>query len=273
MPVDPPRAVALLLLGVVIGAYGTLVGAGGGFLLVPVLLLGFGFGAPEAAGTSLTVVFLNALSGTLGYWRQHRIDYWSGLRFAAATVPGSVAGAYLSTFFTTRLFSLVFGILLLLLAAFLVVRPLRRTSARLRGQASPGYTHRTLVDTWGERFEWSYDLPRALLLSFGVGFLSSILGIGGGIIHVPAMVLLFAFPAHVATATSHFVLAISALVGAASHLWLGHVRLLEAAELGIGVSVGAQIGARLARRVHDLWLVRALAVALVLVGLRLILGV
>jgi len=80
----------LVALGFVVGAFGTLIGAGGGFLLVPLLLLGYHFQPADAVGTSLALVFLNALSGSAAYLRQRRVDLSLGWKFAAATVPGAI---------------------------------------------------------------------------------------------------------------------------------------------------------------------------------------
>lgn len=271
--VDYWPIVAFVVLGFGVGVYGTLVGAGGGFLLVPLLLLVFGYDSEQAAGTSLAVVFLNALSGTWAYVRQRRIDYRTGLIFAAATVPGSILGAYLSRFFSQDAFMVVFGVCLLAIAALLWLRPAPGHIAKAPPVRGWGQVSRRLVDASGVEYAWHFNLWGGIALSVAVGFLSSILGIGGGIIHVPALVFLFDFPAHIATATSHFILAISAGVGSASHLALGHIRFEAALPLGAGVIVGAQVGARLAKRVHGSGLLRLLSLALVVVGLRLIVGV
>lgn len=263
--------------GVGIGTYGTLVGAGGGFIMVPTLIFFVpGISPAEAAGTSLAVVFFNALSGTASYVRQGRVDFWTGNRFALATIPGAIIGAYLSNLFSNRLFYVVFGIFLIAIAGFLTFRPDSRTvpyEPLLPGdtRALPRFwVERTVVDKGGERFVFAYNFWGGIALSFVVGFLSSILGIGGGIVHVPALIFLFAFPAHIATATSHYILVVSALVGSLSHLAQGDIRWVPMIGLSIGVIPGAQIGARLSRHLHGKWIVRGLALALALVGLRLL---
>ena len=111
-----------------------------------------------------------------------------------------------------------------------------------------------------------------LALSFVVGFLSSILGIGGGIIHVPAMVFLFDFPAHLATATSHFVLACTSLVGSVGNLAAGRILYLPAGAMAAGAFGGARLGAAISLRVKGPLIVRVLSLALVVVGLRLLYG-
>jgi uncharacterized membrane protein YfcA len=130
-------------------------------------------------------------------------------------------------------------------------------------------------DEEGATFQYSYNLWQGILYSAGVGFISSLLGIGGGVVHVPIMITLLRFPVHVAVATSHFVLAISAASGSAVHLANGELvgdNLLRALLLSAGVIPGAQVGARLAQRFKGPAIVRLLAVALFALGVRLVLA-
>ncbi len=273
---DPVWALALFAgLGLVVGAYGTLIGAGGGFVVVPVLLLGLHWTHDKAVGTSLVVVACNAASGSFAYWRQGRVDFRTGLPFAAATIPGAIAGSTLVQMMSGRVFNIAFGVLLILVSLYLIARPPRTSTPRTErpaGLLGFGWSVRHLVDKSGTEYNYGFSMPLGLLLSFGVGFLSSILGIGGGIVHVPALVTLFQFPAHVATATSHFILAISAATGAVTHATLGNVEVGPALSMGAGAVVGAQVGGALSHRVHATWILRALAAALGLVGVRLLIG-
>ena len=265
--------VLYIVFGFGVGVYGTLVGAGGGFLVVPFLLLVKHFSPAQAAGTSLVVVFMNAISGTIAYARQKRIDYKSGLWFAAAALPGSFLGAYMVNLLSARSFHLAVGILLSMIALILLWRPhgaLAGAQARASRRRAYWPKQKRIVDAEGHVFEYSYDRAVGLALSFVVGFLSSLLGIGGGIIHVPALVLLLGFPAHISTATSHFILAITAATGAASHFALGHVKLGAGLAMGAGAVLGAPVGARLSQRTKGAWILRGLALALLAVGIRLI---
>lgn len=262
----------LVMLGLLVGAVGTLIGAGGGFVLVPVLLVLY---PREEAATitsiALAVVFFNALSGSVAYARLGRIDYKSGLLFSSTTIPSAVLGAFSTLVLSRQLFDLVFGVILLVGSAALFVKPHPRPrSASAQGE---GRTHRTLVESSGVIHQYSFRPMRGLALSAVVGYVSSLLGIGGGIIHVPAMIRLLNFPVHVATATSHFLLAIMALAGTIVHVATGSFQhgLRRTVALSIGVVVGAQIGAKLSNRVHGDWIVRGLATALALVGARILL--
>jgi uncharacterized membrane protein YfcA len=114
----------LLPLGFLVGAYGTLIGAGGGFLLVPILLLLYPQETPETiTSISLAVVFFNALSGSFAYARLKRIEYRSGLIFSAATIPGAILGALTTAYVPRRFFDSIFGLLLLAVSVFLMINP------------------------------------------------------------------------------------------------------------------------------------------------------
>ena len=121
---------------------------------------------------------------------------------------------------------------------------------------------------------FSYHLPTGVGVSLLVGYFSSLLGIGGGIIHVPVLVQVLNFPVHIATATSHFILAIMAFTGTLVHVATGtfpHGVYLTLA-LSAGVLAGAPLGARLSNRLSGSWIIRALAVALAFVALRILLA-
>ena len=253
-----------VLMGVVIGGFGTLIGAGGGFILMPVLLLMSPKEEPEfLACISLAVVFFNAASGTIGYARQKMIDYRAGLVFAAATVPGAVIGAMVTSAIPRRGFDALLGSVLALFAAYLLIK-----GKRLGDKGSNGNGH-----TPGEAPLSRGKMMLGAAVSFVVGFLSSLLGIGGGIVHVPLLVMLLGFPVHIAAATSHFVLAISAGSGTAVHIFnnafaQGGTR--RTILLGIGVIIGAQIGAHWSRRTPPGLILRGLGVALLVAGGRIL---
>ena len=265
---DAMHTLGFLVLGGLVGAFGTMIGAGGGFLLLPLLLLAYPHDPPSVlTAISLTVVCANASSGSLAYARMRRTDVRAGLVFAAAGVPGSVLGALASRWLDRRVFDPLLGAMLLVGAALIALRP------RLdRARPTPAGAH-TLTDAEGTVYRYRRRLLLGAVLSVFVGFVSSVLGIGGGILHVPLMVLALGFPVHVATATSHLVLAILALVGVLAHAADGSLApgLGRALPLAAGVLAGAPLGAWASGRVRGTWILRALAVALALAGLRLLL--
>jgi uncharacterized membrane protein YfcA len=127
------------------------------------------------------------------------------------------------------------------------------------------------VDAASEAHTYRVDVWKGVVVSLLVGFMSSVLGIGGGIIHVPFLIVVLSLPIHIATATSHFVLSISAFVGAVTFLALGNVDLRTVGLMGAGILVGAQFGARASLRARPVLIRRILAGSLAVVGLRMIL--
>lgn len=266
---DWPQTFLLVSLGLSVGFLGTLIGAGGGFVLVPVLLLLYPDMKPEAiTSISLGVVFLNAASGTIAYARMKRIDIKSAVSFGLATLPGAIIGAFLTSFMARNIFDMILGGLLILISLFLLINPHYKKERQVRRK---NWAHRTLTDSKGDCYNYSFSQRTGIILSFFVGFVSSLLGIGGGIIHVPALTILLNFPVHIATATSHSILAVMALAGTIVHILQGNLdhNWEMMLSVGIGVVVGAQLGAYVSHRVNQKVIIISLAAALLLVGVRI----
>jgi uncharacterized membrane protein YfcA len=253
------RTTLLFVSGLGIGTIGTLIGAGGGWMIVPLLLFGLDFTPQRAVGTSLAVVFLNALSGSIAYMIQGRVLYRMGVAFAVATIPGALLGATLVQHLGSRWFTFLFAVFLLALALLL-----------LKGQTITGrsYRHPEPEELNSLR---SPMIRLGMLLSFLVGLVSSLFGIGGGIVHVPFLIVILGLAVHSATATSHFVLAITSLAGTLVFLLHGQVDLPVAVSMGAGVLLGAQAGARLSLRMRSDPIRRLLAVAVLIFAIGLIL--
>lgn len=268
----------LLFIGFGVGALGTLIGAGGGFLLVPILLITRPELSPDIiTAISMAIVAANAISGSYAYSRSGRIDYKAGIVFALFTIPGSILGVYTTVYIPKLTFHIIFGILMIGLAVFLFFS---RESLTTRGFQFPGlkkkYKHHILTDREGITYEYSYNQNTGIIISMLVGYLSPLLGIGGGIIHVPALVNWLNFPVYVATATSHFILAVMATVSVITHIFEGSYSdpqvLRMVLGIGAGAAAGAQLGAFLSHKIRGKIIIRALAVCLGLVGIRILLG-
>ena len=263
------EAPALLLLGFGTGAYGVIVGAGGGFIIVPALILLFNMGPTAAAGTSVAVVALNSLSGSAAYSRMGLVDYRSGLLFAAAAIPGAVTAPFVHRSVSDDTFKILLGVLLLALAVHMLRRAhpaeIGRYGSRASGSESPFSATRRVVTRQG--VEYKYRFNEVLATSFNVvlGFISSFFGIGGGFIRTPVLVHAFGFPVLPAVATSIFALTFYTAAGAIVYAVQGHVDWYPTfLWIGVGLIGGAQVGARLVGRIGALWVLRLL-LALVLV--------
>jgi uncharacterized protein len=255
----------LIPLGFFAGAYGTLIGAGGGFVLAPALLLLYPKEPPETiTSISLAVVFFNALSATLAYSRSGKIDFQYGVIFAVATVPGAIGGALATTAIDRAQFNLVFGLILVVVAIFLAVNPGRKSATTIARDAA-GRSDKRLS---------YFTILVGACLSTLFGFASSFLGIGGGFLYVPTLVYLLGYPVHTATATSLFVLTITSFTGTGTHIAGGFFQhgVRRTLALSIGAILGAQLAALFARRIRGDWIMRSLAFALGLVGLRILIS-
>jgi uncharacterized membrane protein YfcA len=255
----------LFAVGMFAGFSGSIVGLGGGFIVVPALAFWFDMPAPLIVGTSMAVLFFNSISSTLSYAKQRRIDFGAGAVFAAVAIPGSILGAMAAEQMTSKGFYIGFGCFLIFISLFLLFKPKKPIELPL-----PPTVHRSFTDSSGQLFEYSYNRALGMFISFFVGFLSSLLGIGGGSMMVPTMALLLHFPPHIATATSMFNIFLSAIVGSTTHLLLGNIDWWKVLFLAPGAFVGGQLGARVAAKLPAQSLLRLLAVMLILVALRLI---
>ena len=266
----------LIPLGFVVSAYGTLIGAGGGFVLMPLLLLLYPHENPHhLTAISLTVVFLNTLSGTAAYAKMKRIDYKAGLTFAAATIPGAIFGALTTASVSRELFEGAFSVFLIGLALFMILRPKSDKSAKRPNRNNPthGHEEHAEIAVDGMVFEYSYNRFRGLVLFFFLGFLASFFGIGGGSLIVPLLAYVLSFPVAIATATSQMIVAILTFTGTMSHVFIGSFYgMHRVVALGIGMLTGAQVGARLSNRIKGPWIIRSLAIALLVVGVRMLIN-
>lgn len=256
------------IIGIFIGAFGTLIGAAGGFILVPILFFLYPEDSPATiTSITLTVAFFNALSGSIAYSRLKRIDFRSGLIFAITGIIGAIIGANITALLSRDIFQVIFGVVLLIAATYLMIRPVRINTSSHK----TGHTKIQISDKQGNSYSYSYSCPLGLIISLGVGFCSGLLGIGGGIIHVPLLTQILSFPVHIATATSQLIISLTTLSAVITHIIAGVYTegIRRAAVLSFGAIIGAQLGARISSRVPAALVVRLLALGLIVVGIRL----
>ena len=267
--------IVLLLSGFLIGCLGTLIGAGGGFILVPVLLLTHPQLSPGiVTAISIAIVACNAVSGSIAYARSLRINYRAGLLFAAFTIPGSILGVRLVKYMSPTLFNILFGLLMIALGTYLFVDKSNPVTHADNSKNSMAWKHYEQTDRGGVKYIYSYNQVTGIIISLIIGFISPVLGIGGGIIHVPALVRWLKFPVHIATATSHFILAIMAASSVITHINQGSYNdpyvLRMVLLLCAGVIPGAQVGAWFSHRLKGNTIIKALGICLALVGIRVL---
>ena len=262
--------VLLALLGLIAAIFGSIVGLGGGIIIVPALILfgsvltGEPIGHSAAVGTSLAVLVVTALASTLSYTKTKRVDFRIGWLLFITSGPAAMAGSALTGKLQGGIFQLAFGVFMLLMAGLLILRE------RLKPSAKEWPIRREWVDGAGKAHAYGFAVLPGLAVGFAVGLVSGLFGIGGGSLFVPVMVLLFRFPPHVATATSMFVIFLSAMLGSGVKAALGEVEWLLVLALAPGAWIGGRLGARIASRMSGRGLLWLLRVTLLLLAAQLI---
>ncbi|WP_257144028.1 sulfite exporter TauE/SafE family protein [Bacillus sp. AFS002410] len=263
----------LVSIGLAAGTVGSLIGLGGGIIIVPMLLnidhfLSAFSTVPihVAVGTSLITIVFSSLSSTLSYHKQKRIDYKSGILFLIGSVPGSLLGTYINSLLNTERFTLFFGIFLICISIFLFI------SSKLNKKSKE--VHKGIIRTYtndeGEAYTYSYSLSLAISLSICVGIISGLFGIGGGILLVPMMAFLFGFPPQLAVATSMFVVMFTTLGSSISYITLGEVNFYYILLLIPGAWFGGKIGAFINQKLKTETIALILRVVVLLYGIKLI---
>ncbi|MBF0489282.1 MAG: sulfite exporter TauE/SafE family protein [Candidatus Omnitrophica bacterium] len=244
----------LTLIGFAIGCYGTIVGIGGGPLILPILVFFYGWENEILVATSLFIVLLNAASGCAGYAMQKRIDYKGGIKFTLAAMPGAFISSYIHHLVNLTFFNIIFGVFLIFLAGYTIfsLGKLDKTTEQkqkmLKQAKEEGYRRVRFMDNFGIKYDFYANDRMGISMNFLLGFFCGFLGIGGGVFQVPILLFLLFYPTHIATATSHFVTLMTCAIALTPHIFLGNVMYGEAMWMGLGVILGAQVGARIASK-------------------------
>ena len=222
----------LIPLGFAAGVLGSMIGLGGGVIIVPVLTF-LGFPPTAAASNSLFAALSNAVASTISYSRQKRIEYSLGLKLGLLSVPGTIFGAILSTDVAPDIFKILFGLVLVASAAYIFLR--KKFESK-------------------EKSISKQMIVFAIGASFFAGIISAFFGIGGGTIFVPLMVVGIGMAMKRAAPTSQLILLFASLSGVITHSLLGHPDFLQAGFLAIGSFIGGMVGARLSLDIKERYL-------------------
>jgi uncharacterized protein len=237
--------------GAAAGVFGSLLGLGGGILIVPLLTLVFGLDLREAVGVSLVSVIMTSSAAAGVFLERHVADLRLGMRLELFTAIGALVGGSIAFLIDERWLSILFAGLLGYVAVTMA-RSARRAAdeGSVEGSAG-GSTYEVRNLGWGA------------VGATGAGVASALLGIGGGIVKVPLMHLGMGIPLRVATATSNLMVGITAAASAVIYLLHGEIDPYVAGPTALGVFLGASVGSRLGHRI-DLRVLRWLFVAVLL---------
>lgn len=209
----------------------------------------FSFEPALAAADSLFFVFANTLAASMTFLQRRAVDLSRGLTIAGAGIPGSILGAYVVRLMSGRSFDLIYGVFLIATAVMILMR---RNS-----QPEP------------RNFTPNQKLAIELFIGLVVGFASSLFGIGGGIVLVPVMLVLFREDVHSTAATSAFVVMLTSPVGIIAHGLYGDLQAWAAIPLVAGGFAGGMVGAHAARRIRAVHLSTVMAGMLLVAALAL----
>jgi len=237
----------LVPLGFAAGVLGSILGLGGGIIVVPVLTF-FGYSPTLAASTSLFAAFSNAVASTISYTRQKRIQFSIGLKLGLLSIPGTILGAYISSEITPSLFKILFGLVLIVSAIYIFIN--RKIESKQRNQSKQ-------------------VMLFAVGASFFAGIISSLFGIGGGIVFVPLMVIVMGLSMKEAAPTSQFILLFASAAGLAAHSALGHPDFIQALLLAAGAFAGGFVGARLSVDIKEKRLKILVSIVMVAASIKL----
>lgn len=269
--------------GFMAGLIGSLLGVGGGILMVPIMTLALGLPMQVAVGSSLISIVINACTATSVYIRSHLTNLKLGLLLATTLIPGAFIGGMLASLFSSPVLSVMFGILLLYVAYTLIPKKPRKKTApasvepikpvKEREHASHAWLDGCYHDpAVNEEFNYQVHRPGiGMLTGFFSGIISSLLGVGGGVINVPVMNLLMKVPVKAAIATSALLLCITTMTGSLIYAHNGYIHPYIVAPLIPGIYVGARLGATFAHRVRSAVLIRIFVVFMIVTAILMIL--
>jgi uncharacterized membrane protein YfcA len=267
---DIITAVGILLFSLGAGFLGSLLGLGGGIIIIPALSLVFGFPMQVAIGASLVGVIATSTGAASYYVQEGMSNIRLGMVLETATTVGSVIGALIAVYTNQQLLAVAFGILLVYASFYMVRRP-ERLAAPKEEEKKEAFFDLTgsYVDKKDGR-EVKYDvekLDRGLGASLGAGALSGLLGVGGGIVKVPVMNIWMGVPMKAAAATSNFMMGITALAGAVIYYGYGLMSPVVTGLVAVGIFSGAFTGSRIAHLVAGKFLRRFFAIVMVAIAI------
>jgi uncharacterized membrane protein YfcA len=265
--VTPSLALIIFAVGAAAGSLGALLGLGGGVFLVPFLNLVLGFPFSIAAAISLTTVIATSSSVSAGRAGKQLINMRLGMLLEVATAAGSLLGGVTAQLVAQSVLQKLFGIVAVIVALIMLSR-LGRRNVILDPAASPGRLGGRYYEA-ESRCVVTYTvkrLPLAIAASFVAGNVSSLLGIGGGIIKVPVLNAWCGIPLRAAAATSAFMIGVTATAGAIIYYGHGQLEPALAAAAVLGVQLGSWGGLRFGAAASAKWLKILMAALLFIVS-------
>ena len=264
--------VYILSASFIAGSIGSLLGLGGGIILVPALTILFGIPIHEAIGLSFIGVLVNSSSSSLVYIKNRMVDMKLSSILELGAVTGSIIGAYTALLIDNDTLSTIFGIVLGYISIDMY-RKLKKNLENNNTESNSDYERKYFDENTNEIIRYSVTREKeGTILSIIGGIFSGLLGMGGGAIFVPIMNRIMNVPIKVAIATSSFMIGITSLVGALIFFNNGFIDITIVPPIILGIFFGAQIGSRVNKVIDKQILTNIFCLVLICIALRMIIN-
>lgn len=231
----------LIIISIVLSSFGTLVGFGGGVFMIPILVMGFGVPINIAVGSVIIALLPSSIIATYFNYKNHTIDYLSGIYLEIPTIAGTIIGSLLTSIIPVFISRIAFSVFIISFSSYSLIRKKldnhsdksHKSFFMKLNNFGPGVIRDTNYGT--------YRMSFAILFLFGMlaGIGAGYFGIGGGFLKTPILLDVFNVPPHIASATALFMIVFTSLTGSISHYYLGHLYLSYSIPMIIGFSLGA----------------------------------
>lgn len=246
-----------MLIAVFAGFLGSLVGLGGGIIITPALTILFGFDIKYAIGASIVAVIATSSGSAIAFVKDHVSNMRVGMLLEVFTTAGGVVGALMAGVFSSKLLYIFFSLILLnsfygMLKKTGLITKLKKEEEKVENDkyADKYKLNSTYYDkASGETVKYNVtNVPQGSLVMFGAGFASGLLGIGSGAFKVVALDTYMKLPIKVSTATSNFMMGVTATASALIYFFNGTINPVVAAPIAIGTLIGSRTGAKVMQR-------------------------
>jgi uncharacterized protein len=248
------QILVLMLVGSGAGFLGAIAGVGGGIIITPVLTIYFGVPLTQAVGTSLIAVITTSAASSSVHVQRHVADIKLGMTLELATALGAAVTAYFAPHVNRNVVAILF-VIFLCYSAYNIGKKMLQSSTKASAGEIPHYEPK--------------HYPLGLSSSLVAGGMSGLLGIGGGPIKVPIMYIFMGVPLLVATATSNFMIGVTAAASAVVYFRRGDVLLTAVVPLVVGVFVGSTVGAKAAHKMNSRYVMGLLIAIMVLLAIQM----
>lgn len=260
---------------VVIGILANIAGFGGAIFIVPLLSVGFHLPLKIVIGSSLSAIAIPAMIGFIASWRRSEVDFTAGIYLEIPTIMGAVVGASLVNVVNEIFIQLIFGCIALIVSLTMLRRTFNSRRINENPKPSKFWERLTTIKPWfyvnKEEYSYRISVPFMAVAGFIIGLLSGLLGVGGGWLKTPLLIIGVGLPPIIASGTALFMLILTSISGGLVHFfsgnWDGQLFLV----IAIGLSLGAVVGDYIKQRIEQYFISLLISLTLFIVSIIILL--